>query len=204
MKNEDRWMKNYELLKNYYKIHGNIDVPRLYSVDGFHLGRWLNTQRQAYNKKGKYKITEKQIRLLNELGMKWNTRIEKWEECYQLLENYYEKHGNINISNLYKIHGINLGMWLNTQRKAYNGKVTYKITKNQIKLLNAINIDWSINDTKFLNDMITIENKEKYDKILGNRFNHILEDLMYEGFNDLCDHQSQKELESIIVKRLWR
>lgn len=45
----EKWNKNYQLLKEYYKEYGNIDVPQTYETeDGVELGRWLRDQRQAY------------------------------------------------------------------------------------------------------------------------------------------------------------
>lgn len=203
-KKNSKWFRNYEILKEYYREYGNIDVPRLYKVNNINLGTWLNIQRQAYKGNETHKITKYQIELLNDLGMKWNLREENWDENYYLLEDYYREHGNIDVPRLYEVNGIKLGFWLKNQRQAYKGNSTCKITEDQIELLNDLGIDWNIRDTKFLNETITEENIEKYNEVLKNRLNHILDDLMYEGFNEINNLEDQKQVEKIMVKRLWR
>ena len=201
----ENWDKNYYVLEEYYEEHGNIDVPFRYETkDWVKLGSWLNNQRRAYKGKGTCKITEDQIQLLNDLGMKWEVQKENWDDNYYALEEYYEEHGNIDIPYKYETEDeIKLGTWLATQRQAYKGKGTWKITKEQIGLLNDLNVEWSIRDTKLLNMKIEKDNKDKYYKVLNDRLEHVLTDLSYEVSNEITE-ENQKELCKQIVKRMWR
>ena len=61
MSHNQKWMEKYELLKEYQKEYGNIDVPQSYEKDGIKLGQWLAMQRQAYKGQGKCTITQNQI-----------------------------------------------------------------------------------------------------------------------------------------------
>ena len=78
-KNEEKWNKKYALAKAYYEYYGNLEVPAAfktingYEVDenGIALGTWIVNQRNAYKGQGTYRITEEQIELLNQIGMKW-------------------------------------------------------------------------------------------------------------------------------------
>lgn len=45
---EYKWSKNYELVKEYYKEHGNISIPIDYEVNGVKLGKWLLNQKNYY------------------------------------------------------------------------------------------------------------------------------------------------------------
>mgnify|MGYP004470826107 CR=1 FL=1 len=202
---KETWNENYYALEEYYKKYGNIDVPRNYvTQEGLKLGLWLNTQRQAYNGKSKCKITEEQILLLNKLEMKWNIDLEKWDTYYYALENYYKEHGNIDILvNYVTDDGLKLGSWLNNQKKAYRGKNNLKIRADRIQLLNDLNIDWSVHDTKLLNMKIKKENRDKYYSVLNDRLNHVLNDISYEVSNEITE-ENQNELCKQIIKRVWR
>ena len=73
-----------------------------------------------------------------------------WEDYYKLAKAYYEHKGNLEISINFKTtngyeydeNGVNLGIWIATQRKAYKGKGINKITPEQIDLLNKIGMRW--------------------------------------------------------------
>ena len=197
------WDENYNLLKEYKNEHGNIDVPQSYEVNGIKLGNWLITQRQAYKGQVDFKITQDQIKLLEELGMNWHPRDKKWNHCYELLKEYKEEHGNIDVPTYYQIDQVNLGAWLHHQRQAYKGKKPYVITQDQIRLLNGLGIDWNIKDTKFLQKTIDDQTKEKYQQILLERINHIMDDLVNEGSNEI-DSTNQKEIEKVMIKRIWK
>ena len=199
-----KWDDYYELLVEYKKKHGNIDVPQNYVINGVNLGKWLDVQRQAYRGCGRSKITKEHIRLLEDLGIKWSIRKMKWDDYYELLVEYKKKYGNIDVPQYYVVNGIRLGAWLNHQRQAYKENGTYKITKQHIFLLNELGIDWSLKDTIFLNREITSINKDEYNVCLLNRMKHILEDLSYEDNSEIIDLVKQKEIEAVIVKRLFR
>ena len=73
------WMKNYNLAASYYEHYGNLEIPFKfktkngyeYDDKGVSLGFWINNQRTAYKGKSKQVITEEQIKLLEEIEMKW-------------------------------------------------------------------------------------------------------------------------------------
>lgn len=74
-----------------------------------------------------------------------------WLKSYYHAKKYYEEHGNLLIPRDYKEvldNGkiINLGYWINMQRKAYKNQNNKHITKERIDLLNDIKMVWSIND----------------------------------------------------------
>ncbi len=198
-----KWMRKYELLKAYQKEYGNIDVPTDYEKDGIKLGIWLASQKQAYRGHGSSVLTEERIKLLEDLGMNWEKREKKWNQYYELLTEYKKEHGNIDVPYFYEKNGVKLGIWLTNQKQAYKGQVPWKITENQIKLLNDLEIDWSQNDTKFLNRKIKSTTTTTYQQILLERINHIMDDLVYEKINDI-DATNQKEIEKILIKRIWR
>ena len=136
--------------------------------------------------------------------MIWVFQKETWDEKYYVLEEYYEKHGNIDVPRNYVTQeGIKLGLWLNTQRQAYRNKGNCKITQDQIQLLNGLNIEWNPRDLSLLKMKIVKGNKDKYYEVLNDRLNYILTDISYEVSNEITE-ENQKELCKQIVKRMWR
>lgn len=72
-KNVYQWEQNYQAAKDYFMLHGNLEVPAKYCTkEGKKLGVWIQNQRQAYTgKKGSAGLTETQIQKLEEIGMAW-------------------------------------------------------------------------------------------------------------------------------------
>jgi len=199
----EKWVNNYELLKDYYEKNGNIDIPRSYVIDGINIGAWLGHQRQAYKGQNNSTLCELQIKLLEKLKIKWEKRNESWDEYYSLLTEYYQLYKNSNVPYAYKMNGLEIGKWLKTQRNVYFNNSDNPLVKERIMLLNDLNVDWAPKKTKLLNRKITSEVKKEYDDILIERINHIIDDLVCEGINEI-DSNNQDSIEKIMIKRIWR
>jgi hypothetical protein len=79
---EDTWEKRYKLAKNYYMVHGNLDIRQNYVAEGnIWLGKWLYEQRRTYHGEmaGK-QLTDDQVRKLEAIGMKWEFVYRKRKE----------------------------------------------------------------------------------------------------------------------------
>ena len=128
---EKQWNDKYEAAKEYYRRHGNLNVPVSYKTEnGILLGRWVGKQR--VNKK----LTAKQREMLNRIGMVWS-KGDPWEERFDLAKQYYDEHGDLNISQSYVINDIWLGKWVYEQRKN-----KAKLSREQICRLESIGMDW--------------------------------------------------------------
>lgn len=68
---EDKWMEKYNKAKEFYEQNGSLITDRNQVINGFNLDAWLNNQRRAKRGDKHRNITEKQIELLNKIGMKW-------------------------------------------------------------------------------------------------------------------------------------
>ena len=146
-KYDARWNEKFRLAEQYYREHGNLEVPREYTVQGVRLGRWVNALRSARICPGSshYRLDEERIRSLDRIGMRWGG--ESWEVRYHLAELYYQEHGDLKISQSYvtetKEERIWLGKWLAAQRKKRNhpgGR--HDLTEEQEKRLEAIGMEW--------------------------------------------------------------
>lgn len=125
----------------------------------------------------------------------------RWMCYYQLLKDYNDQYGNIDVPDAFEINGIRLGSWLSRQRQSYKRKT---LSINKIQLLNELNVDWNVKNTQYLNRIITNENKKEYNKILLKRVSNILEDMISKRIDTIDNSITQQEIENIIIKRLWR
>ena len=67
------WNMKFELAREYYEQHGNLDVPVAYCVEGVKLGRWISNirfKRRNPESSGMV-LDEERIRQLDSIGMKW-------------------------------------------------------------------------------------------------------------------------------------
>ena len=175
------WMDKYELAKKYYEHYGNLDIPIKfktingidYDENGIALGIWISTQRQT-----KDRLTNFQIDLLENIGMKWNVSDENWNIRYELAKKYYEHYGNLDIPQKFKTingidydeNGIALGVWISVQRTAYKGHGSSRLTNSQIELLESIGMIFISKtvDKKLQSEEISEKNiKEKRIELLN-------------------------------------
>ena len=71
--NNTVWNSKYELAKEYYTEHGNLNIPVAYCVDGVKLGRWISnirSKRKNPNSSGMM-LDESRIAMLDSIGMDW-------------------------------------------------------------------------------------------------------------------------------------
>lgn len=125
------WENGFIEAKNYSEEYGNLSVPKNYRTKtDFPLGIWIQRQRSLYKNN---KISENRIKRLTDVGMKWNP--DNWESRFNLVKQYYEEHGNINISQKEVIQGVWLGKWIVSQKKAMDSG---KLTEHQVQMLKTL------------------------------------------------------------------
>ena len=191
---EEQWMSKFALAKKYYEYYGNLEIPATfktkngvdYDGDGVNLGNWLFSQRKAYNGKDESKITSEQIKLLNEIEIRWDNidRMPEWINKYNLAKAYYEHYRDLEIPHRFKTKngvnydedGINLGKWIAEQRQSFKGKSHGKITLEQIKLLEEIGMKWFADniDNKLQSEIINKGNIKRKQIEMRNRFYSVL------------------------------
>ena len=136
-----QWNEMYKLAEEYYKEHGNLEVPNRYiAPSGEGLGQWIQQQRLKYNytnesnKKRNYSLlTDIQIKKLESIGMIWNKYDYNWNKMYEKAKEYYMEHGNLEVPEKFKTNdGLFLGRWIAKQRlncnpESEHGKLLLKI-----------------------------------------------------------------------------
>ena len=147
------WELMYDYAKQYYEENGDLNVPkRLKTENGLALGSWIETQRKVYNSKINGILTDKQIKKLESIGMRWESiRDLSWEKYYGAAREYYAENGNLMPSvtdHYYK--GIKLSRWIAQLRTYRKSNICCKyLTPERIKKLDEIGMVWNVPDYIF-------------------------------------------------------
>ena len=203
----------YKLAKAYSESHnGSLEVPsRFKTFDGVNeiteddprykdapdLGAKVVNWRGIYNGTRNGTLTQEQIDLLIEIGMRFENKKMTFEDWYKLAKAYSESHnGSLEIPKHFKtFDGVNeiteddpryknapdLGAKIVNWRGAYNGTTNGILTFERIKMLEDIGIVWFTdkNNDKLQSQIIDEKNKLKKQKEILNRFNSLLNN--YDG-----------------------
>ncbi|MCD7745796.1 MAG: Helicase associated domain protein [Lachnospiraceae bacterium] len=132
--NDSKWDKSYQAAKEYASAHGNLRVPARYvTEDGFQLGRWICSQRQAYLNQ---KLSGKRKEKLDAIGMVWQT--DTWESRLELVKKWYRENGTVAITQNTVVDGVWIGKWLASQKKMLEEG---KLSQRQVELLSELPSD---------------------------------------------------------------
>lgn len=125
------WAKRYQTLVNYQKQHGHCRVS---PNDDKKLASWIQYQRSLGTT-----MSQERQELLNLLGFEWRLKSKhlSWDEQYQQLVIFWEKHGHCRVPD----HDLPLGSWVRHLRENYRKK---KLDSNKIKKLEALGFVWNI------------------------------------------------------------
>ncbi len=134
----ERWKANYEALVAFKRKEGHCNVPSAFP-DEPALGHWLGNQR-AFMSKGK--LAADRIRLLEAVGITWNTVEAQWEEKFERLVAFKEREGHANVPSHYPVD-VELANWVGNQRSF---KRRGRLTPERIARLEAIGFSWDPND----------------------------------------------------------
>jgi len=138
---QDTFLKNVNLLKEYFTKHGDTNVPQDYrTTDGFALGLVVTRLRAQ---KKREELSSEQITELNSINFIWDAIEYKWNQAIIELQGYISIHGDALVpAKFITKDGFNLGKWINHRRNAYkNGK----LSKKKILELEALGFVWNTN-----------------------------------------------------------
>ena len=136
------WEASYQDAKTYFEAHGDLKVPDGYKgASGKSISIWVQRQR-TLRRDGK--LSEEQIRLLDEIGMVWEIK-DPWEIGYRHAEHFFKVNGHLGMPNQYVCEdGYRLGNWLANQRTNHNNPKKYhRLTDEQTRRLEQLGIVWS-------------------------------------------------------------
>ncbi|MCD7883551.1 MAG: Helicase associated domain protein [Lachnospiraceae bacterium] len=132
--NDTKWDKGYRVAKEYASTHGDLRVSARYvTEDGFKLGKWIWSQRQAYQNQ---KLSDTRKEKLDVIGMVWQA--DTWESRLELVKKWYRENGNIAITQNTVIDGVWIGKWLASQKKM---REEGRLSRRQVELLSELPAD---------------------------------------------------------------
>ena len=149
---EESWSSRYKDLQDFYKEHGHTIVPRSYPINN--LGHWVAKQRhlQAIGE-----LKENRFDLLNELDFVWGARQHTWQDRYEQLLAYKEKHGHCTVP---QHHPSGLGYWVKLQRENYTKYD--RLPEDRYQLLENIGFSWDPQEESWMDQyqkLVEFKNK---------------------------------------------
>lgn len=132
------WRRYYECARGYFVQNGNLNVGKSDVINGMPLGRWLGYQRE---RRAEDRLSDVQIRLLDDINMKWNVRESYWNMMYAAASAYFEKHSNTYIPRGTLVNGHDLSQWVNGYRAR-----RANLSADKIKKLERIGVTFEKND----------------------------------------------------------
>lgn len=145
------WEEMYEIAKEYYRENHTVDVPVSYRTEeDYPLGRWLETQRRVYRGSASGILDAERKRKLEALGMRWDTQVSaNFDRMYAAAQKYQKIHGNLNVPAAYTDDGgARLGEWIRSLRKSYRQGRKTLLSKEQIRMLEELGMDWNLDREK--------------------------------------------------------
>ena len=137
----------FKYAKKFYEENGHLCVPLRYETSGFKLGDWIGWMRKKYNGVNDATPLEPEhIKKLESIGMIWDVLKYEWEQKYNLLKEYYNEFGTINIGRDVIYHSVKLGRWLHCQREIRKGTRNGILSEEQIKKLDTLKFNWMVID----------------------------------------------------------
>lgn len=137
-----QWYENYLEAKKYYEENGNVII----SIAGGNeknsaLLQWVNNQRRQYNMENHGRLSEEQVKLLDEIDISEGSRYERdFERGYSEFLKYMEKYDDALVPiNYVSGDGFKLGQWVSNQKDAYNSG---KMRLDRFRLLADAGMIW--------------------------------------------------------------
>ena len=136
----DGWDIWFGALLTFQDREGHSDVPLNHVENGLKLGTWLSSQRQLF-KSGQLPLSR--LKKLEEVGVKWSLSAENWEAKFNCLEAFQRREGHTNVPFAHVENGVQLGRWLQTQRRRHRGDPDLTALDDEaVQRLEAIGIQW--------------------------------------------------------------
>ena len=136
---KDSWDYKYTLCKEYESENGKITQSTVYK--DVNLGIWVSNQKTAFKKN---KLDNERLEKMS-LLCSWvfkETKKYTWDEMYALCKEYESENGKITQSTVYK--DVNLGMWVNRQKRSFKKN---KFDDKRLEKLSLLR-SWVFKETK--------------------------------------------------------
>lgn len=130
----------FDIVNNFDSLY-TIDSLREEINDAFEAIPGIREKREHFNEQ--FRIFD-EIKDCREIFAQLNRNLTaSWEFYYVAAMEYHREKGHLRVPKSYVApNGLNLGMWLQTQRRVRAGKVIGKLSPEQINRLDALDMEW--------------------------------------------------------------
>ena len=128
----DTWERKFAALEKFKQREGHVRPSQKHQEGGVNLGSWVATQRNRRDR-----LSAEQIARLDQLGFSWDPLTEDWETNFAALERFKQREGNACPGPKHQEDGVNLGLWVRTQRTAKD-----RLSPERIARLNSLDFVW--------------------------------------------------------------
>lgn len=125
------WLDGYAAARRYHARHGHLNPTADYVDDtGYKLGGWVAHRR---NERRAGHLPADRIAMLDQLGIIWEPHEAAWQAQYQVVREFYERHGRL------ETRDRTINRWLSLQRTLFHKG---KLPQHRIDALNALGMRW--------------------------------------------------------------
>ncbi|CAJ1954215.1 unnamed protein product [Cylindrotheca closterium] len=138
-RNDKKWHAKYDELVRFKQTHGHCQPKQgRTNRQTESIYQWTIDQRR---KRDEGRLSEKQIKLLDEIEFPWKGIYSEWKIMFAALLQYYKEHDNVQVD---RDNDSTLYEWMTIQRQRYHGPVTNGLSNEQIEKLESLNFSWSL------------------------------------------------------------
>ncbi len=134
--NNQNWDYGYSLLEKYTQIHKHAQAPSGTIFEGFALGTFVKSQREAYSEG---ELSDEKVRKLERLPKwSWDVFEDRNLQGFQALDLFVAREGHALVPNSYIEGEFPLGKWISSKRQAHvNPNSKNKITEEDRRNLES-------------------------------------------------------------------
>jgi hypothetical protein len=149
---QERWMDRYHQLATFFLKCGHSDVSNEFDSN---LAGWVRRQRHQFKraKQGRRStLTLERVKLLEQVGFKWDFHDLAWKENFERLQQFYRIHQHCNVttcsSGMSKEENDRLLNWCKRQKRAIRtfmknkDAVGSRMNQMRLELLESIGFHW--------------------------------------------------------------
>ncbi|CAJ1955946.1 unnamed protein product [Cylindrotheca closterium] len=147
------WDQNIKDLLSFRAREGHCSVPHSYPENPA-LARWVKRQRYQHNLRAEGKktstMTASRVKVLEDIGFIWDSRLAVWEERLCDLRKYCSQHGNCEVPAHYQ-GNQKLATWVKCQRRQYKLYLAGKpstMNAERVGILDKLGFSWDVQSFK--------------------------------------------------------
>lgn len=138
----EQWDEGLNALQAFAAREGHATVPKRHVESGVNLGTWVQHQRTDYREGT---LESQRIALIESVpGWVWNTKDERWEKGYTLLNRFVSRNGHAEVPDTHSESGFPLGHWVRHQRQMFRRQILSP--DRQAKLQETAGWSWGVKD----------------------------------------------------------